>query len=287
MSLEFRSHFGSSHLGSSTCEHPWLCPRTCEDPRRPMVVQARLEWIRRLIASGAHAQVVISSAAENGKGKFKIIVAHGMPPTPPVVREILTAQIDHLLSQSRWYIAVDRGHRHASTNTSEVNIWLAPFPQPVSGASGGDDFDYDGHETLGQVLQLGPLPRRRVRCVPKSRVTPLLRDSITPTWKNWRPTTETAATTSLAATSSITPDLPTIRTRTYPRISVELPPGGLCAQARRLSSRQPDRTAPSSLREFGHRALLVIMVLLMSNLHSQRSEVRSNVLSLNTRRRYK
>jgi hypothetical protein len=95
-----------------------------------MVVLARLQWARTLVAGGAPAHISISSASEAGRGKFKILVFHGQPATSIIVRDLLVAQLDHVILQVRAYVAVDRGHRHVGTNASEIGIWLSPCPVP-------------------------------------------------------------------------------------------------------------------------------------------------------------
>ena len=95
-----------------------------------MVVLARLQWARMLVAGGAPAHISISSASVAGRGKFKILVFHGQPATSNIVRDLLVAQLDHVILQVRAYVAVDRGHRHVGTNASEIGIWLTPCPVP-------------------------------------------------------------------------------------------------------------------------------------------------------------
>mmetsp|Transcript_66081 Transcript_66081/g.127658 ORF Transcript_66081/g.127658 Transcript_66081/m.127658 type:complete len:299 (+) Transcript_66081:75-971(+) len=89
-----------------------------------MVVSCRLAWIRRLVARGVPASITTGPAATAGQAKVKIIVNHNGKTTSVMQRTMLLESLD-AISWRAWHsIAVDRGHRHASTGQSEVCIWL-------------------------------------------------------------------------------------------------------------------------------------------------------------------
>ena len=102
-----------------------------------MVVLARLTWARRLAANGVPLHISVSSASEVGKGKAKLILAHGGTPVADTVRDIVLAQLDNIIALCANYVTVDRGHRHIGSNTSEVAVWFSARPADGNGGGGG------------------------------------------------------------------------------------------------------------------------------------------------------
>jgi len=92
-----------------------------------MVVAARLAWARRLIQQGTLARLSVSAATKKGMGKLKITIHHKEAPTSQLVRTLLLDMLEAVILQADRLVCVDRGHRHATTNISEVSVWLSPI----------------------------------------------------------------------------------------------------------------------------------------------------------------
>ena len=92
-----------------------------------MVVAARLVWSRRLIQQGTLARLSVSAATKKGMGKLNITIHHSEEPTSQLVRTLLLDMLEVVILQADRFVCVDRGHRHATTNVSEVSVWLSPI----------------------------------------------------------------------------------------------------------------------------------------------------------------
>ena len=123
-----------------------------------MVVLGRLQWVRQSIMAGVSTQIMISSASAMGRGKAKILVKHSDPPISDVVQSILLAQLDCLIAIAHHFVVVDRGHRHAGSNMSEVILWFAQ--RAVSNAHSGLSSDHDDNHNGGQDPHDRSRPRR-------------------------------------------------------------------------------------------------------------------------------
>ena len=111
-----------------------------------MVVANRLAWARRLIAQGVPAFITTGSAAIAGKAKEKIIIDHNGATASLLQRALLLDSLDAISWRASRVIAVDRGHRHASTGKSEICIWLTSHRPGHEGNAGhSDGFKYYGN----------------------------------------------------------------------------------------------------------------------------------------------
>ena len=136
---------------------------SCRSSRCSMSVRARLLWARDLVARNTRAHLALASAAEHGRGKVKLLLHHSESFSSPVPQSLILGALDYLIGQEPHFVTVDRGHKHESSNTSEVCIWLSsrdaddlsgwhppsPPQPPRDGPDGGDD-DHDVHPRRGR-----------------------------------------------------------------------------------------------------------------------------------------
>lgn len=89
-----------------------------------MVVAARIQWIREQVDAGIPTHVTFGSAAESERGKCKVVLAHGGPPSSALARSLLMNVLTTLEQMTLHTHTVDRGHKHTD-GKSEVSFWFS------------------------------------------------------------------------------------------------------------------------------------------------------------------
>lgn len=182
---------------------------------------------------GVAAHISVSQGADGGIGKIKILIHHDAPSTSAGARALLVSTLDAVAQQISAGVSVDRGHRHSSTRTSEICVWLrrplheqsAQRTPPLrfdddrgNGDDPGDDMDDDDTNThprrgrspppSGDPWQRGADPwTAGARSAHRPQKAPRHRTVELNPKKQWRPVSKPIATSS----SSCTPDPPMMR----------------------------------------------------------------------------
>ena len=87
-----------------------------------MVVQSRLDFVRRMIAAGRRTRITFG-ASSGGMTKIKITIESDPSSTTAHTRLMAGTLLDAAAHMVNISVAVDRGHKHSS-GQSEICIWL-------------------------------------------------------------------------------------------------------------------------------------------------------------------
>ena len=103
-----------------------------------MVVQGRIEFIRRKVADGFDVHVAFSCLGASGKHKVKVHIGSHPDVIPVLCRGRLARTIDLLSDWCTDCVVVDRGHKQ-SNGDSQANFWCRPIsavePAPLAASS--------------------------------------------------------------------------------------------------------------------------------------------------------
>ena len=89
-----------------------------------MVVDARLQMLRRSALAGVTMVVHVGPAQDPTKCKVRCVVYPKRPPMQPTSQRTIVAVLDALAAVADVCIAVDKGHAHSDGQLSETSIWL-------------------------------------------------------------------------------------------------------------------------------------------------------------------
>lgn len=104
----------------------------------PMVVTARLGWLRQRISAGVPGLLHIGSALDPSKCKVKVILnPHGAALTP-VAQALLLGSLDIMEALIADRVVVDRGHKHSS-GAVEASFWISDGVRPHPHRDDDDD----------------------------------------------------------------------------------------------------------------------------------------------------
>ena len=89
-----------------------------------MVVLERIAYIHKKVHEGYVVHVAVSSAAQHGRAKIKIIISGQDGCTSAITRATIGAVLGSIAELVKRNVAVDRGHKHSDGST-EVSIWVS------------------------------------------------------------------------------------------------------------------------------------------------------------------
>ena len=146
------SIFAHAAQALALCLHGFANERALTSPACAMVVAARLDWMKLCITNGMHVRLAISPAAYPSKCKITATVEPSRPRLQDAAKSTMLQMLDAITAACALHVVVDRGHKHSSSNSSEVAFWLT-LPAAGAGATrtdkGDDDTDKDEDDDAG------------------------------------------------------------------------------------------------------------------------------------------